>query len=226
MPKEFKLETPAAHSDLYLAAGAEADEFQLRPAFTGDVYAISETRAVALVQHPCAMRRGAALAPKLLVCEVEANPHGVPRDWSTGHYKHMFLPDLEGQSLTIEFEGLDVTERELLRSSKRRAILSSKGVNLLVQRWLYHNSRVVVPTITINAQTAGPFEEADLVYEACADLVEAHKCTAEAAAALIDDWLGAGEADGGPSRRQLLADPQQRSTVRASLRRQIKAWML
>jgi hypothetical protein len=118
----------------------------------------------------------------------------------------------------------DVLGRETLLPENRVAMLSSRGVNLLVQRWIYHNSRVTIPTITINSQVAGPFEEADLIQEATEDLVATGNFDDGKAANLVDEWLSMSESDGSAPRREILADPQQRSTVRTSLRRQVKSW--
>lgn len=223
MADEWSLESPESSDDLYLGRGVEVADFVTRPAFTGDVFLLESGRIVALVQHPCAMRRGISLAPKLLACEVKVNDSGTPKDWSRGHFKKMFLPDLDGASYFIDFEEFDAFSRDELEKGTRMAILSSLGVNLLTQRWLYHNSRVIVPSITINAQTSGPFEEADLMQEACDDLMSAGRNFSDAVGA-VDQWLG--EAAGGrnSTNRDLLADPQQRSSVRVNLRRQVRVW--
>lgn len=104
MPAE-KLEIPGAKGDtdwsvLYRARGEEV--VAARPVFTGDVFANIEvgstgeaqTRTVAILQHPCALRvNGVDLTPTLLVAEVA--PHkAVPwAEWS-GSYKLMPLPGL------------------------------------------------------------------------------------------------------------------------------------
>ena len=116
------LETPQGSEELYLAYGVDISDFETRPAFTGDIYKLSKDHSVALVQHPCAMRRGVDMAPKLLVCEVKANRNGVPSDWSAGHFKRMFLPELAGESFVIEFDEIDVISREELRAGERLAI--------------------------------------------------------------------------------------------------------
>lgn len=223
MADDWDLETPRTSEELYLASGLDVIDFGTRPAFTGDVYRLGSDRTVVLVQHPCAMRRGIELAPKLLVCALKVNRGGVPTDWSMGHYKRMFLPDLEGTSYYVDFEEFDAVSRGELQAAERVAILSSRGVNLLVQRWLHHNSRVIVPTITINFQTSGPYEEADLIQEASTDLVAAGQTAIEASVA-VDAWLGEPAGDGAVSHRDMLTDPQQRSVVRSALRRQVKSW--
>jgi hypothetical protein len=220
---EWGLETPRSSDDLYLSRDDEVSDFGTRPAFTGDVYRLASGRIVALVQHPCAMRRGVALAPKLLACEVKVDSSGPPKDWSRGHFKRMYLSDLAGMSYFVDFEEFDAVTRDELEAGTRIAILSGLGVNLLVQRWLHHNSRVIVPTITINLQTSGPFEEADLTQEACDDLLAAGRTIADAMT-IVDHWLDEAGGASETSHRDMLADPQQRSSVRASLRRQVRLW--
>jgi hypothetical protein len=169
------------------------------------------------------MRKGAQLADRLLVAEVVANRGGVPADWASGSFKRMFLPDLLAGPLAIAFDELDIVQRQQVDTAQRVAILSNLGVNLLVQRWLFHNSRVVIPTITINAQSIGPFEEADLISDATLDLIAAGIDSPEATQ-LLDDWLGNPHTQGGVSRREMLANAQHRSAVRSTLRRQVKGW--
>lgn len=222
MSGAIQLETPINLDELYLATGAELVDFQMRPAFTGDVFQLTDGRLVALIQHPCAMRRGASLTPKLLVCGVRDQIQNPPPDWSAGHFKKMFLPNLTGSNFVIDFDDIDVIPGSELGTATRLAILSTRGVNLLLQRWIFHNSRVVIPTITINIQSSGPFEEADLIQEAVESLTSGGR-TINEAAQLADAWLGESP-NGSESRREELADPQHRSVVRAAMRKQLKAW--
>ena len=136
----------------------------------------------------------------------------------------MFLPDLEGASYSVEFEQLDVLDRNEVERATRRAILSQHGVNLLMQRWVHHNTRVVVPTITIDAQIVSQFDEADLIAEAREDLDQAAYASS-VALGIVEDWFGTRSNEAGPSWRQMLDDPQQRSVVRAAMRRQVRDWM-
>lgn len=219
---EVRLETPKNSDELYLARGVELEEFQLRPAFTGDVYQL-DARLVALIQHPCAMRRGSELSRRLLVAEVAPLRSGIPDDWASGHYKRMFLPGLLGEDMAIGFDELDVLDRDFITSGVRVAILSNTGVDLLAQRWLFHSSRVVIPTMTLNAQSTGPFEEADLVSEGCWELTEVGWDSA-LALQKVDEWLGESQVQGGPIRREMLSSAQHRSVVRTALRQNIKQW--
>ena len=218
------LDTPDDFGGILLASGDDANEFLFRPAFTGDIYVLDDGRLVLLIQHPCAMRRGTVLSDRLLVCEVTLNAGGVPRDWSGGHFKRMFFPPIDGKTYLAELDNIDVLERTRIERGRRIALLSAHGVNVLVQRWLHHNSRVIVPTITINVQTSGPFEEADLIGEACSELIDAGM-EQSAAVQQVDEWLSEKYSDPGISRREMLSDPQQRSAVRTAIRRQTRIWV-
>jgi len=217
----FNLETPDAFGDLYLASDyQEAEEFSHRPIFTGDVIRRNDDSFVALLQHPCAMRRGVNLAPKLLVAQVVPFPH-MPSDWSHSHFKRMFLPRTEGSSYAINFDDIEVLPRVEIEQGVRFLIMSELGVNTLLQRWLHHNSRVIVPTVTLHEVTTGPFDEADLVGEAVADLVE-RDMDPITALALADTWLSGRHTEDGQIRRELLAIPQSRGVIRGAMRRYIK----
>jgi len=220
----LKLETPASADELYYARGGEVSEFSHRPIFTGDVLRLRDTRLVCAVQHPCAMRSGPKRNPVILTCIVAPFAEPVPVDWDGGHYKRMFLPDMDDQTTyAVEFLQMALVTPEEIDGAERVTILSAYGVNLLLQRWTYHNNRIVIPTVTINAQCAGPFEEADLVAEATDDLVAAGDSVAQADVAL-ERWLS-DRSHGGISQRDRLADAQARSTVRRELRSQVDAWL-
>jgi hypothetical protein len=107
--------------------------------------------------------------------------------------------------------------------STRRAILSAHGVNLLLQRWVHHSTRVCVPSATLNAVTAGPYEEADLVGDTCSDIVAAGGSAAKAEV-LLDAWLSDGHASGS-TRRDALDDAQQRASIRQQARAQSRIWI-
>lgn len=208
MAEQARLETPRAPDELSMARGSEVGLLAHRPVFTGDVLELADERLVAVVQHPCAIRHGHELAKRLLVCELRERKNPPPNDWSWGDYRRMFLPEMDGTSYAVEFDDVDVLPREVVEDVPRRAILAQVGVNLLMQRWVHHNTRVVVPTITIDDVTAGPFEEADLLGDACSDLVEAGIGPHDAVRR-VDEWFGERSGRVGPARdAQQLAGAQ------------------
>jgi hypothetical protein len=214
-------------SSLYRARGA--DEVVVhRPIFTGDVFfgvpVIGEEapRDVIVLQHPCAIRRGVELAPKLLVAEIAADSALAPSKWSTGHYKKMPLPELQldddPKHYAAFFERHQLVLREDLNLELRKASMSQRGVNLLMQRWVHHNSRVIVPTQDYQDVTGAQYEEADIIEEWCVDRDD-DGVPPETATMEIDIWLGTGD----PSPRKRLDDLQQRSAVRREVRAALKA---
>lgn len=218
------LETPGSPEDLYLARGDEADELRDRPVFTGDLIQLEGQNLVCVLQHPCAFRNGSSLATRILVGDVAA-VNDVPTDWSTGHFKAMFLPEVEGEgsgAVRVKFQDIQIVEPQRLEGGERVAILSAYGVNLLLQRWIHHNARIVVPTSRLETSTAGPFDEADLIGDSVPDLV-AKGMTTSQALAWIEAWLSADHGGTGSSRRVALVSRQTAGSVRAELRRAIVA---
>ena len=194
---------------------------QYRPLMTGDVLELGDGQRLALVQHPCSMRRGDILNPRLLVAEVREWNAGIPSDWNK-HVRRMFLPEMAGETdWAIEFDSIELLDSSTALAANRIAVLSQHGVNLLVQRWVHHLARVAVPTATINKMISGQFEEVDLIGEGIDDLVSAG-LESDNARTLISQWLD--EKQSGQSRRTSLNDPQRRSTVRSELRRAVRGW--
>jgi hypothetical protein len=194
-----------------------------RPLFTGDVLRRPGDELVMTVHHPCAMRRGADLVERVLVVGVAAAGSPPPKLW-TGSYRAMFLPDLfgDGSDFVADLDDIDMMSPADIAASTRAVILSPVGVNLLMQRWINHTSRVVVPTPTINTMIAGQYDEADLVAEAVGELVSMGAGAAPAQAQ-VARWLDVPPA-GEEALRRRLSDPQQRSTVRRTMRRLVNEW--
>lgn len=219
------LETPGSPEDLYLARGPEADELRERPVFTGDLIQLASTGGpICVLQHPCAFRNGSKLVNRILVGDV-AEVSDIPKDWSTGHFKAMFLPDIEGENtkaVRVKFQDIQILTPQQLDEGERIAILSAYGVNLLLQRWIHHNARIVVPTSRLETSTAGPFDEADLVGDSVPDLLDKGMSAAEALS-WVESWLSQAHGGTGYSRREALTSRQTAGSVRAELRRAIAA---
>lgn len=215
------LEVPGGDSapdwdSLYLYRGDEVNIH--RPVFTGDVFAHGEGLLI-IVQHPCAIRLdGVNLAEKLLVCPVTPSQFVDANRWANGNYKQMPLPRLvnSGSHHSAYFHRPDVVPSSEVVREKRIACLSSVGVNLLLQRWLHHNSRVIVPTSDIHHATVEQLEEADLIEEWCDETVSAQTSIAQAEAQ-AHEWLRS-DSGNGTRWQNLLEDPQTRSRVRSGMR--------
>lgn len=223
------LEGPESTSSLYLARGTEVQ--QARPVFTGDVFddiavhdATGERKIKALVlQHPCALRAdGVSLASRLLVAEVRTHNSMPARRWN-GSYKIMPLPEMDEDrdNYAAFFQEPHLVSSENLVIDKRIMSMSQYGVNLLLQRWVHHNSRAVISTSLYQEVTAAQFEEADLIEEWCTDRAESdEELRLESRAA--HDWLRSTSLDGEKSWQKLLEDTQTRSQVRKALRTHLR----
>lgn len=206
------------------------DVQESRPVFTGDVFTdvavLGDPKvriSALLLQHPCALRaNGVDLVPRLLVAEVRAGDLIPPNKWN-GNYKVMPLPELggEGRHYQAHLREPYLVQPDALRSATRIACMSQIGVNLLLQRWVHHNSRVVVPTFEYQRTTAAQFEEADLVEDWCVDLAEEPSEIADETAA-AHAWLRENSSTPGKRWQDLLEDEQTRSTVRIAMRKHIK----
>jgi len=221
----YQLETPPDPDDIYEARGPdEVAELRNRPLFTGDVLIREPGIAVCLLQHPCAMRRGPQLLPLLLTgAIVPSEAHRT--EWRNHTPTEMPLPGLPGLGShpSISFLDLATVDSAGLESAQRVAVLSRLGVNLLMQRWIYHNCRLVVPTITIDAAVSAQHEEADLTME-CVDELTATGLEVHRAQQLADSWLDEQRPDG-VTIRHLLVDPQSRSTARRWMRNRVADYL-
>lgn len=216
MSGAHKLETPTNGAVLFLAKDDDVDELAHRPFLTGDVIELESGRRVVLIQHPCAINKGPTLGPKVLVCELKASNGAAPADWSKGFYRQSWLPTLDTEgTATIRLDDIDVIGPAEVQAGRRIAILSQLGVNLLLQRWIHHNSRMVIPTWRLNDATVGPYEEADLVAEGVSDLAHDGVDVKEAQA-----WVERFFGEVGPapdsSMRESLQFAQYRSVVRSA----------
>lgn len=156
-----------------------------------------------------------------MVAEVR-NHRVIPvEDW-TGHVSKMPLPELIPAVATGRrhqaafFDEPYLVRPEDLALDKRIACLSQTGANMLLQRWVHHNSRAVVKTATYHEVSSPVYEEADLIEEWCEERVEAGLEIQEAAVEAMK-WLRE-DTDSGFTRQRMLEDPQQRSAVRRQMR--------
>ncbi|MCZ0915276.1 hypothetical protein GR168_22055 [Gordonia sp. JH63] len=213
----YNLETPETDDALYMARGSDVEE--LRPAFTGDIYQYGDGLLM-LVQHPCALRRGAVLHEHLLAVEVRSTSTKPRSSWENHTVSEMPLPGLQDGHSIADFLGVQVVKSDALTDVPRMAVLSERGVNLLLQRWVYHCSRVVVPTITYNEQTYGPFNEAELTLDW---LMEREGVLGrDEALKEFDAWVRGTSETGQKSRQRRLADRQEANAVRREARAHLK----
>lgn len=202
-----------------------------RPTFTGDVFSDltvqagdgTELRSALVIQHPCALRtNGVDLTDRLVVVDVQPYKLLAEGEWR-GNYRLMPLPALsnldgEGGHHAAFFVLPYLTTPDALNSARRVACLSTLGVNILLQRWVYHNSRIIVPTWRYNEVIGAQYEEADGIEEWCTTRI-GHGLDLPSATHEADSWLSS-DGGSGISRRRLLENPQYRSNVRRSMRKE------
>jgi hypothetical protein len=235
---ETNLEYPNAGGvedwdSLYRARGDEVQTH--RPVFTGDVFlkvrvqgiGQTKTKSIMIIQHPCALRTdGVNLHPRLPAAEVRTHPLISAEDW-TKHISKMPLPELVPTAESGKrhqaafFDELYLVDPEELDPAKRAACLSQTGVNLVLQRWVNHSSRVVVATWKYQEVSSAVYEEADLIEEWCEERTRP-EATAQEATLEALKWLRA-DAGGGVTRQQLLENPQNRSGIRKEMRAALRA---
>lgn len=115
-----------------------------------------------------------------------------------------------------------LVDAEVLQRSNRIACMSQIGVNLLLQRWVHHNSRAIVPTFDYQAVTEAQLEETDLIEEWCDERVADSKEEIDVEMAAAHDWLRQNSHNPEKRWQDLLAEPQTRSIVRKAMRSHLK----
>lgn len=144
------LEAPVNFGLLYEFRQSEEPVPDTRPLAQGDVLRDVELPGgqvlglAMIVAHPCSMRKGLQLRPRLVVAEVEPSPVHLSK-WPKGHFDFFPLPELEasGKPVAVHFQHLHTVETQQLETRERVAVLSDYGQLVFQQRWIYHIARVV-----------------------------------------------------------------------------------
>jgi hypothetical protein len=167
---------------------------------------------------------GVALAGSILVAEVHKFPILPPDKWGTSG-KLMPLPDLfanltssRRHQAALFDNTFHVHPSDLVN---RIACLSPRGVNLLLQRWVYHSSRVVVPSSDFNAAVSPVYDQADIIEEWCG-IAMASGRTLDEATQDAHAWLR--EVEGGLTRERALQAPERRAPIRRQARAAAGTW--
>lgn len=222
-------EAPEDPDDLYDARG---DVPLARPVLHGDVFAdvplpggFPPAGFVAIVQHPCSMRAGAVLRPRLTVARVVQHQRVTGSGWQ-GHVNLMPLPLLaDDMHFAVDLRELTTVDSAELRRDRRIAGLSNYGITVLQQRHVHYLTRLTVDIPTLAQTFEGVAAEMELLeewVEAALERADNPKtdpmevvATAEAA---FDTYLSN---DAGRLRTGL-DEAVTRADVRREVRRQIK----
>lgn len=163
------LESPVQADDLYKYRGQVP---LTRPIFQGDIFEVTDhaylpdTRRVAILTHPCSMRKGVELIDRITIAHISTTSSPIPLPWK-GHYRIMPLPDLDQGDLfwQINFDEVHTIHSNTLKTDKRIACLEDMGINLLQQRYIFYLTRYLVETDTLYESSANVITEIDLMEE-------------------------------------------------------------
>lgn len=169
-----------------------------RPILQGDIFEDvvlpgfgDEPRCVQIVTHPCSMRRGTVINERIQVAPVE--PHQKVADWN-GFGRVMPLPDLcqDGRWHATRFVDLTAVAAVELTLQRRIASLSHRGIHVLQQRLVWHNTRLTLPLASFREQSAPVLAEAEmqeLWIDAVIGETDQTAQAVEAAATEFQAWL-------------------------------------
>lgn len=198
-----------------------------RPLLQGDVFDQvvlpgfgDEPRMVQIVTHPCAMRKGPALLPRITVAPVEPYAQMASQtDWD-GNLRVMPLAELlDGKHHATKFVDVTAAPADLLTRDRRIATLSNRGIYVLQQRLVKHYTRFDVSLGLLRRESAPVLEEAqqqwDWIETVLTDQEQADQAAIEAEGKVYDAWLSEGD----PSRRTLLKDEVNHTDIRKQAQR-------
>ena len=120
---------------------------------------------VQVVAHPCSMRKGADLTPRITVAPVEAHQKIKGNGWNS-NYRLMPLAELvDGVHFATKFVDVTACPAELLTRSRRIATLSNQGIYVLQQRLIMHYARTEMGLEVLRSQSAPILTEAELLWD-------------------------------------------------------------
>jgi hypothetical protein len=202
------------------------DVARSRPIFQGDVFKDivlpgfgDDPRLVQVVAHPCSMREGTDLRPRITVAPVEEHGRVKGNGWN-GNLRIMPLAELvDGKHYAAKFVDVTAAPSQLLDIDARIATLSDHGIYVLQQRIVEHYTRVEVDIPTLAKETAPVLWEmhqqqdwVETVLDDEADWTTENLSTEETA---FDAWLKEGD----PSRHTQLKDDHTHADLRRAARK-------
>jgi hypothetical protein len=149
-----------------------ADVSRARPLLQGDVFDGvvlpgfgEEPMKVQIVAHPCLMRTGASLTPRITVAPVEPHRQITGKGWD-GNPRLMPLAELtEDSHFATKFVDVTACPAELLTRDRRIATLSNQGIYVLQQRLIMHYTRTEMGLEVLRSQSAPVLTEAELLWD-------------------------------------------------------------
>ena len=227
---------PDESSALYLARGIEVSAS--RPVMTGDVFedvvipGVDGVRGPALVlAHPCAIRDGAHLRDRVMMCAVRKGAPIRSEHW-LGNFGVMPLPDLLHDGGLKHRAVFDLAGRVAtadLDLARRRACLDEQGIVLMLQRLTFSYTRLAVDVEALHESIAHVLEEANLLEEWVEERAASvgrplHSSEIRESESEFDALMLQVDPVAGTSNRQRLNDPMARASVRRLVRRTLVGW--
>lgn len=197
-----------------------------RPLLQGDVFDgvvlpgfDDQPMKVQIISHPCAMRRGADLTPRITVAPVTPYSRVTGERWD-GHLRVMPLPELvEGEHFATMFVDVTAAPATRLTRAQRIATLSHQGIYILQQRLIKHYTRVEMPLELLRRESAAVLTEGILQWDWLETVLADEELSDESAidseGKTFDAWLSEGD----PPRRDLLRDEIHHSDLRRQTQR-------
>jgi hypothetical protein len=175
---------------------------------------------IQIINHPCAMRMGANLTPRITVAPVEPYPAVIGQRGWDGNLRVMPLPELiDEEHFATKLIDITAAPSELLIRARRIATLSHQGIYILQQRLIKHYTRVEMPLELLRRESAAVLTEGVLQWDWVEDVLteeeQVDESAIEAEAKMFDTWLGEGD----PPRRQLLRDEIHHTDIRKQAQR-------
>ncbi|WP_410785734.1 hypothetical protein [Kribbella sp. C-35] len=202
------------------------DVSRARPLLQGDVFDgvvlpgfTEEPMLVQIVAHPCAMRTGASLTPRITVAPVEPHQKIKGTGWNS-NVRLMPLAELTNNGhFAAKFVDVTACPAGLLTRDRRIATLSHQGIYVLQQRLIKHYTRTEMGLEILRSQSAPVLTEAELLWD-WLECVLTESETAEdkmldAETAVFETWMR----DGDPSPQQRLRFEIHHTDVRREAQR-------
>lgn len=174
---------------------------------------------VQIVAHPCAMRIGAAVTPRITVAPVEPHSQITGSAWDRSPRVMPLAELVDGNHFATKFVDVTACPADLLIRDRRIATLSNQGIYVLQQRLIMHYTRTDMELEILRSQSAPVLTEAQLLWDwlecvlteaetADNELIDAESCVFEA-------WMR----DGDPSPQARLRTEIAHTDVRREAQR-------
>lgn len=218
-----ELDCPSSEEELYYTLEPDCDD--LRPICQGDVFRDlclpgfdDDHDLVMVIGHPCSLRAGPKLRPRLQAVAVRPYQRVPIENWGNSHPKVFPLPLLplsKHHAAELSYPGI-VTPAQI-SLDKRIATLSAPAILLLQQRIVWTSAHAIVKLDTFEDFNAGVLTELELLEfwneQLCDELEGEERAAALLATAKeFDDYLKKAKL------HQELEEPERRGEARARIR--------